>query len=464
MRLSITLTPLLAACAGYVPPHSPAANEAKPVATAVPLPKPQSESRPNPEKRKACAAGDFSACETLDRECREDADRCALFGSQLPAYRWVRTRSPIWNDDIGLDATVEEGARVVAVSRVGDQVRIAVPQFPVYQPNASMVNGILPSAVLQDRVLPLGPPGPHRGIVVENHEAELVTQRDGKRWTFELQCGVAEVLDQVQKPGASEVWQQISQTREGIELRGWTNEPIDRSWGGHVCGARAVTMRPDMHEPFEHGFFAGQALLKTVHWLRPSEPDSDAIDRAAFERIDEAPVPEGFEQVKPELIRSAMRDLKRGARLYSIEAIEEGRCVERVVSQNKLRYRYEETGVSGARTRVEVEYSVGLGSEGRIDLDGPVVRRWAQGRHSGIAYACSSWLRVVGVDDTGLQLVAGSFPVVSYHPDDVARWYRTREACETALAKHPRLPLAELDRLPSSTRLAQAGVRVTGGC
>lgn len=436
---------------------------------------------PDDEERQllriACAWENRRACEHLMEEC--PGEHCTLDSEELPAYRWTRSTTPLSSIEApGLRARALPGARLLVLRTEEDQAVVLLEQFlragrfPMLEdePTKAWYRAeqearreplmvMVPTRALMSASTSSGslapPPAassPHEDrIVAVDHERLLLTQPHERYFAINLNCGEVEVVQEDLVDGRT--WQLLRQQTGGVELTGWTHEPILYSWGTGVCDPRAVYIQR----------LAPRTAVYRDGWKRlgeaPSEDHCSKDPLLLHTCYADAPTPAGYKKVDPAAIQPAIREMEAGTKLYSIEVVQDAAlCVERSTAGQHIRYSYTLTDDDGQQTRT-VLYSAGYDESGLISLDGPTIESRVGADTTSISLSCAAYTRIVHADEHSIQSLGEYSPVISYHPDDVTHWYRSKNDCEQALAQRPRLRLRD-----PRERTAQAGLRMVRGC
>lgn len=286
--------------------------------------------------------------------------------------------------------TVHRGAKVHVERRDGAWVEVVVPGVdrPI-RTERGMTSGPL-TAWIEGDALGRGPTPPAmptvRGWSVRDHYRQLKLVPGGTAFAYTA-CGALEVIE------ATEAASRVSQTREGFELVGWTDTPIDTPRGEYRCEPR---------------------VFASPGGAAPGSP---------------APaIPSGFVAVGD--VDAGLRTLARPRTIYW--SVDGERCDRWQLGRTTLR---RQQTIEGARMRVE--YAVEREADA-ITLYGPSVVP------VGSTTGAPSWaggggdrFTVVGHADDRVVLLPGARhqPVLAYHPDDADAWYTTAAACEAGLRR-----------------------------
>lgn len=383
--------------------------------------------------RRGCAYVAHGTCSKLVNDIRKGKVDPSQPTEQF-GYRWVTQATRLTVESrTSVELIAHRGARLILLEQVGDTAFALVTAFAAtddyesgdaLRPRQSLVDSrpddsvvvALSASLLSKNELPLAAPELRSDAV--DHKRLLYGAPDAIDQGVSLSCGALEILNDL--PGSV---QQLRQLRDGIELRGFTRIPLEWSWDSNSCLPRLIEDRDDDSS------------------TPPVPPDHVPLDPAAAE--------------------AAVRYLKTGKPLYSVELSDTGaKCAERKLVGGQLTL-IERTGAGAARR--EISYGTHFSGGSLVQLTGPAIDEFdARGKKTdGGAFGCMSFFHFVqSTPDALLLFHAWTNPLVSYHPDDATPWFKTKASCEHAIAAHPRVRLTPGQRSP----VASVALRLTGGC
>lgn len=383
---------------------------------------PKTEAEETYYNRRLCAFGRRAACSKFASTINDN---------KLPHEQyWVnRVTRLLPEDSTSVEMIAHPGAKLTFLESEGEWAWVLVMSFETSivrsegdnEPTNVWENDVpvparIPREALSDVEVPLRVPE------VDNNTRDFYRFIYGTPQSsgigLLLRCGPIQVLADF-----PEGVQQLRQVYEGIEVRGFTQEPIEWNWGTYTCWPRVTR-------------------FKSRWWPAPL-PE----------------VPDGQIALDSRETRNATRYIRAGHRLYQLWLDDQSglQCAEVTFGPNEIHI-HPPHGRGKARTEVtrygrfsETGFATFDGSQ-RLVTD-------EEGKGYGALAPCESYMTLVRETESALEFLEDK-DLFAYHPDDVSRWYKTKAACEKAIAERPRIRL-----LPGAQSTAMRfPVRLSHGC
>ncbi len=281
----------------------------------------------------------------------------------------------------GARAVVAELRPEGVLVRLSDWERSSVQP---YRPNEP-VRVVVPREILVAGPVRADAPSLREGTVVVDHVRTLspVPSADGAL-LVSMGCGPARIIDERRVEGRT--WQQVAQRRDGVEVVGWTDEPIRTQRGLHCSQNRLYPRELGGAEPPDD-FVAVTADLD-AHRLLADYPFWIELDGEGY------PICRESHRSGPWLVTEAYRDDSRFP----------GELVQR-------RYRVAEHGAW-------------------FELQGP--ETFFVGKRRRVRARCAAHFTLLAVDPERAAVVAAWDHVAAYRPGTHPQMFRTARACERA--------------------------------
>lgn len=310
------------------------------------------------------------------------------------------------------------GARMTVISIDQGWLEVGLEQFGhrrVGNSHQGLLTGFVSSTHLGREEASVAPPL-LKGRVVENFRRALSTAPFEEDWFANTSCGVLRVLEDRDDPDGQSA-QKLVQYREGVEIFGWSDRPVQGLRGDRHCPKRVIY-----------------------------------ADRWELEQGAQPEVPSGYVLRDPERAAlAASQALKTGSRFYwLLDEVEGTICREYQIGEQEL---VSEPYVK--ERRVARERHVARRDGAWIELSGPHWYRqepdgWSRWMSSRCLYAYevveaqSDRLLVVNGRVGGSTDSAPSTRPYAYHPKDVEPWFLSHEAClEAAQLRNANPPSIE---------------------
>jgi hypothetical protein len=285
----------------------------------------------------------------------------------------------------------------------------------------------------------------------------IVSEPTGSNAAIQTNGGAMEILGTKIVNGVE--YQQVRQFTHGVELSGWTPVRIG-------CMQRLMTLQREwIAEDNRYGPPRFIAFGEPRERATPDEeplaiPDLGASDIVPSV-VREPNIPPSYQLVQKSAVTRGLANLQAVRVLYAVELVEEVPvCAQLRIESGSLSV-VAEANLSGEPARLDMKYSLGVGSDGQLSMDGPTIKRTVSDAEGDtIAFGCTSTSRVLGENSDGILLGGGAAPVVAYDPADAVMWYYRKETCESALIEASgQEPESGRERLASAHP-----VRTLSGC
>ncbi|MBN1612515.1 MAG: hypothetical protein JW940_38145 [Polyangiaceae bacterium] len=391
--------------------------------------------------RLLCERGWSSSCWWLFAESEKHATVGAwLSGPGYPRIRTVVAETPleIVSSEPTLEAVAYRGARLLVMHEQNDKAQVVLLTLGRVRPASPLASiesedqlapppvAQIPLERLSDEVLPLDVPA-RTGVTAHDVYRELSAYPLGPPLGSTL-CGQLRIVDTAAPIGRRV--QQIAQTIDGVEIKGWVSRPIRHVWEDYAC-----------RQPLPRWDCERDGYCTPIDWAQQ-------------------PLPKNLQRFKVDTSEASQALLESGEEYYLIQLTDDRvgtRCVKHMVVRTKLvsdTYQVaSEAGPASVESwrelwqvdinRLVPPVQIPLTTSPWGDVigqpldEGQGFGRAAPGPRLGFVIAKVTRDAVVVADDA-VPLNDTSYADLIYRPADAITLYRRRVVCEMARAKRPR--------------------------